>query len=56
MKCVHEPNLICDYSSTAGDIVCTTCPHYTKGIRETGGMPVLAWFLEKLKSLFKKLS
>jgi len=53
MQCPYESNLICDYPVTTGDIVCTTCPHYVKGIRSTGDTPVFAWFIEKIKSFFR---
>jgi len=50
MKCPYIKNFICDYSITTGDIVCTTCSHYNKGIIKTGNLSIFTWLFE----IFKK--
>ena len=51
--CPYNKNILCDYSSTAGDVVCTYCPHFPnkKEIRQTE--PKITWF-NKLKSILNK--
>lgn len=48
MNCPYVKNLICDYPVKTGDIVCTTCTHYDRGIRETGAMPDIMPDVKKL--------
>lgn len=55
MNCPYVSNILCDYSSTAGDIVCTTCPHYPNRKETIQQTPKISW-VDKIKSIFKKLS
>jgi hypothetical protein len=48
MKCPFVKQLICDYPSATGDIICTTCTHYTK----TAKPSVLSRLLSRIKALF----
>ena len=56
MKCPYK-NIECIYVDTSGmskTTECENCEHYNKGIRETGATPVLAWIIERIRSLLKK--
>jgi hypothetical protein len=34
---------------------CESCDYFNDGIRETGATPVLAWLIDQIQKLFKRI-
>ncbi len=58
MKCPYN-NQECSCVDTSGMTLlenCTDCEYYNNGVRATGSMPVLEYFINLIKKLYDKTS
>ena len=53
MKCIYI-DIECDWPETTGDIECSECVHYNKGIKAKKGFDILDWIIEKIERIFIK--